>query len=76
VVTKRGDSNYSQVSGYISKKLAIRFKIACTSKEITQSEALEEAIQRWLQDEQTLPEQQPKRGRRRDNQAQGEDTRG
>lgn len=68
VVNKRDDPNYSQVSGYIPKDLALRFKIACTSKEITQSEALEEAVERWLEDAQTPPESEPKRGRRRSNQ--------
>ena len=76
MVTKRDDPNYSQVSGYIPKDLALRFKIACTSLEITQSQALEEAIQCWLEDEQTSPEPEPKRGRRRDNQTQSEDTGG
>lgn len=48
VVTKRDDPNYSQVSGYVPKDLARRFRIACTSKEISQSEALEEALEQWL----------------------------
>ncbi len=76
MVTKRDDPNYSQVSGYIPKDLALRFKIACTSKEIAQSQAMEEAIQRWLEDEQTPPEPKSKRGRRRDNKTQREDTGG
>ncbi|MBD1835370.1 hypothetical protein H6F61_22455 [Cyanobacteria bacterium FACHB-472] len=54
LVTRRDDPNYSQVSGYISKDLALRFKIACTSKEITQSEALESAVARWLEEEDIL----------------------
>lgn len=45
---KRGDPNYSQVSGYINKDVALQFKIVCTAKEISQSEALEEAIAAWL----------------------------
>ncbi|MBD1804189.1 ribbon-helix-helix protein, CopG family [Microcoleus sp. FACHB-SPT15] len=49
VVTKRDDPNYSQVSGYVPKDLARRFRIACTSKEISQSEALEEALEQWLE---------------------------
>jgi hypothetical protein len=51
VVTKRDDPNYSQVSGYVPKDLARRFRIACTSQEISQSEALEEALEKWLEEE-------------------------
>jgi hypothetical protein len=35
--------------------LARRFKIACTSKEISQSEALEEALEQWLEKENPSP---------------------
>lgn len=60
VVTKRDDPNYSQVSGYVPKDLARRFKIACTSKEISQSEALEEALQQWLEQENPSPDKKGK----------------
>lgn len=49
LVTKRDDPNYAQVSGYVPKELALRFKILCTSEELSQSEALEEAIALWMQ---------------------------
>lgn len=55
VVTKRDDPNYSQVSGYVPKDVARRFRIACTSKEISQSEALEEALEQWLEKDNSLP---------------------
>ena len=45
---KREDPDYSQVSGYVPKKLALQFKAACMMRETTQSEALEKAIQDWL----------------------------
>ena len=45
---KRDDPSYSQVSGYIPKRLALKFKAACTMNETTQSEALEEAVKAWL----------------------------
>lgn len=48
VVTKRDDPNYAQVSGHIPKDKALEFKIACTRKQISQSEALEEAVDKWL----------------------------
>ncbi len=60
MVTKRDDPNYSQVSGYVPKDLARRFKIACTSKEISQSEALEEALGRWLEAENSASAKQDK----------------
>ncbi|RMF70127.1 MAG: hypothetical protein D6742_01035 [Cyanobacteria bacterium J069] len=46
---KRDDPGYSQVSGYIPKDLALKFKIACTSSEVTQSDALEQAVRAWLE---------------------------
>jgi hypothetical protein len=49
LVTKRDDPNYAQVSGYVPKELALRFKVLCTSEEMSQSEALEEAIALWMQ---------------------------
>ncbi len=55
MVTKRDDPNYAQVSGYVPKDLARRFKIACTSKEISQSEALEEALDQWLEKDNPSP---------------------
>jgi hypothetical protein len=61
VVTKRDDPNYSQVSGYVPKDLARRFRIACTSKEISQSEALEEALEKWLEDDNPSPEKKSKK---------------
>lgn len=45
---KRDDPGYAQVSGYIPKKLALKFKAACTMRETTQSEALEKAVEAWL----------------------------
>lgn len=49
LATKRDDPNYSQVSGYIPKEIALRFKVVCTEQEITQSEALEEAVLSWIE---------------------------
>ncbi|MDY6785049.1 MAG: hypothetical protein SW833_21315 [Cyanobacteriota bacterium] len=50
VVTKRDDPNYAQVSGYVPKKLALKFKANCTMQETDQSEALERAITLWLEE--------------------------
>jgi ParG len=49
VARRRDDPNYAQVSGYINKELAMRFKLACTAKEVSQTDALEEAVRLWLE---------------------------
>ncbi len=54
VATKRDDPNYSQVSGYIPKAKALKFKVACTALQTTQSDALDEAISLWLEKQQSL----------------------
>lgn len=46
---KRDDPNYSQVSGFVPKELALQFKATCTLQEVTQSEALETALRLWLE---------------------------
>ncbi len=48
-VSRRKDPNYAQVSGYIDKNLAMRFKIACTATEVSQTDALEQAVALWLE---------------------------
>ena len=57
LVTKRDDPNYAQVSGYIPKGLARKFKTLCTSEEISQSEALEVAVMMWLREKETSSEE-------------------
>lgn len=47
--SKRKKPNYAQVSGYVQKDKALKFKINCTALQITQSEALDEAISLWLE---------------------------
>lgn len=49
LMNRRKDPNYAQVSGYIDKELAMRFKIVCTASEKSQTDALEEAVALWLQ---------------------------
>ena len=46
--SRRDDPGFLQVSGYISKEIALTFKAQCTMKEISQSEALEQAIKDYL----------------------------
>lgn len=48
---KRGRGDYTQVSGYIPKNLAIAFKTTCAARELTQSEALENLVAEWLERE-------------------------
>lgn len=47
---KRENPNYIQISGHVPKSLGLQFKAVCASNELTLSEALEKAIQKWLED--------------------------
>jgi hypothetical protein len=49
MATKRNDPSYEQVSGYIHKDLALKFRIICTTERLTQSDALEEALKFWTE---------------------------
>lgn len=53
LVGKRQDPNYQQVSGYVPKPLALKFKSTCVALEIDISEALEQMIQEWLDKQST-----------------------
>ncbi len=48
LVDKRRSSDYVQVTGYIPKDLAIRFKLACTAKDVDRTTGIEEALNLWL----------------------------
>lgn len=48
-MAKRFDPTYSQICGYIPKELARKFKVTCATREINQSEALEQMITTWLE---------------------------
>ncbi len=63
VVTKRDDPNFTQVSGYIEKDKALEFKVACTRRQISQSEALEEAVAQWLASQNEPPASDTSRGK-------------
>lgn len=45
---RRNDPNFVQVSAYISKDVGLNFKAACTLKQVSQTEALEQALALWL----------------------------
>ncbi len=45
---KRGKADYTQVTGFVPKRLALALRAVCAANEITQSEALEEMIDTWL----------------------------
>ncbi|BAY42293.1 hypothetical protein NIES2111_66890 (plasmid) [Nostoc sp. NIES-2111] len=49
VVARRNDPSYAQLSGYISKEVVKEFKMACTDLEISQVDAMEEAVKLWLE---------------------------
>lgn len=49
-MSKRFDTSYSQICGYIPKDLARRFKVTCAERELNQSEAMEQMITAWVQE--------------------------
>lgn len=49
MVDKRKDANYKQVSGYIPKELALRFKSLCVASDQDISHVLEELIRDWVE---------------------------
>jgi len=46
--SRRDDSDFLQISGYVSKAVALNFKAHCALTEISQSEALEVALREYL----------------------------
>ncbi|WP_242053723.1 hypothetical protein [Nostoc parmelioides] len=48
-MARRNDPSYAQLSGYISKEVVKEFKMACTDLEISQVDAMEEAVKLWLE---------------------------
>lgn len=59
-VSRRQDPKFAQVSGYIDKNLAMQFKIACTATEVSQTDALEEAVALWLEKHQQATQSKAK----------------
>jgi len=49
MAARRNDPGYAQVSGYIAKEVALQFKARCTLLEVSQTDALEEALKLWLE---------------------------
>ena len=49
MATKRKDPDYEQVSGYVHKDLALKFRIICMTERLTQSDALEQALRFWIE---------------------------
>ena len=45
---KRRDPNYKQISGHIPVDLYKQFKTACFTRDIKQSEAIEKAVNLWV----------------------------
>jgi len=60
LTTKRDDPNYAQVSGHVPVEVAREFGVLCAIKQITKSEALEEAMKLLLeQNQELLPPKPP-----------------
>jgi hypothetical protein len=48
---KRFDSNYQNISGYVSKELAVKFRQHIAGKGLKINEGLEEMLRRYLETE-------------------------
>lgn len=51
--SKRKDPEYQQVSGYIPKHLALKFKGFCTMQELEISEVLADLIAEWVKEQES-----------------------
>lgn len=62
---RRDDPSFAQVSGYIPKDVALRFKAICTLKEVSQTDALEQALQLWIAEnnDEQLPQPKQQKGK-------------
>jgi hypothetical protein len=59
MATKRNDPDYEQVSGYVHKDIALKFRIFCMTERLTQSDALEQALRFWIESKNSTEANQP-----------------
>jgi hypothetical protein len=52
MVDRRKNPDYRQVSGHIPMNMYRKFKSICALRDVSQSEALEQAINVWMEGEQ------------------------
>jgi hypothetical protein len=57
MVDRRQSPNYRQISGHIPIDMYRKFKSVCALRDVSQSEALEQAINIWMEQEE---EENPK----------------
>ena len=57
MATKRNDPDYEQVSGYVHKDIALKFRIFCMTERLTQSDALEQALSFWIESQNSETDQ-------------------
>jgi len=58
--SRRKDPNYMQACGDLPKPLALKLKSVCAMRELSQSEALEQAVIMWLKNlGEDVPEFEP-----------------
>ena len=53
--SKRKDPEYQQVSGYVPKQLALKFKGFCTMEELEISEVMTKLIAQWVEQREPKP---------------------
>ena len=49
IANRRFNPAFSKVLGFVPKRLAMRFKIACARLEIKQTDGIEKAVTLWLE---------------------------
>jgi hypothetical protein len=50
MTNKRLSKEYLQISGYVKKSIALRFRGTCKAKDLEISEVMEELIIKWLEE--------------------------
>lgn len=50
VVNKRLSSDYQQISGYIPKDIALKFKSLAMLNDVNISDAVEQAVKLWIKE--------------------------
>ena len=52
-MSRRNSKDYTQLSVYIRKNLATKFKTICTANDKEYSETLEEILEKWVEEQES-----------------------
>lgn len=48
---KRSDPNYTQIFAFVPKTMSVKFKTLCASKELQQSQVIEDILGKWIEEQ-------------------------